>query len=200
MHSPRLHKLKGLIGQYQLTNSPIVFEQILKRIDRFIVYEIRRFKQARYLCTVREEDLYQTAIIGAYEAVKIFPQNGRIEDIPDYLKSYMRRKVNLTYGYLKKEYSIPSIELLDNALISKRFISDPNVIFQKFELNDVLHVIYSLIKDDRITEYEMNILKDRLILHETYKEIAKKHNCSLGKVYKNYRALLLRLRSYCSHL
>lgn len=201
MNSPRLQKLKGLIGQYQLTNSPIVFEQIMKRIDRFIVYNVRRFKQAKYLRPVREEDLYQTAILGAYEAIKIFPNNGRPEDISDYLKSYMRRKVNSTYGYLKREFSIYNVEIVDGCINNDKFLLDPIItLFRKFEVDDILSVVSKLIISKELTLFEVEILHERLILDETYKVIARKHNCSIGKIYTNYRIVLNKLRVECEHL
>ena len=90
MDDPRLQFVRNLIYRYQETSDPEVFKQILKRVDDLVlstVFKLRR--RWKYLKTLKTGDLYQTGIVGLYDAINTFRTDETENDVPARIIAYI---------------------------------------------------------------------------------------------------------------
>lgn len=128
--------IKKLVIAYQESGSDEDFERILYHTDYLllkIIHKIRR--SVDFTRSVDIHDLYHTAIIGLYQAVKKIPKHEDPNKIPAWISSYITLNINKAYGYLKRETMAEDIDL--NYMNNLHVIYEMNP-FIMFDLKDFL--------------------------------------------------------------
>ena len=151
------------VGQYDNLIWSIVHKLLAETNDNYYYYGL-------------EQDLFQEGYIGLLYAYEKYNLNSNV------LFSTFAYKYIQGYclNYLKKEFNCLRCEDID---------SSPNISEESYELDDYFefNLIQELndklkIKNQKVSQIEENILKDRLCKELSLRKCAKLNNCSTQKV------------------
>jgi len=176
-----MNQCKKLFLEYQKTRDKKLFELILLKYDRFIIFSVRKFKKSHY-CLIGEDlqDLYQVSILGFYKAILSVRRHHRVDKLNFRISSYIKKELRMAYDYKKKKFSGDVI-----------WDKDPTDKFEK----DLQGISMNLIINTMIlSEKERQIIKMRFVEERTYKEIGKVFSMTPIGVSKNIARTIEKLR------
>lgn len=162
MTTQEFKKTEG-VGQYDNLIWSIVHKLLAETNDNYYYYGL-------------EEDLFQEGYIGLLYATEKYDSNSNIL-FSTFAYKYI---YGFCLNYLKKEF---------NSLRNEDIDSSPNISEDSYELdsNFEIDIIQELnnrlqVTNQKVSELEKNILKDRLYNELSLRECASLNNCSTKKV------------------
>ncbi len=176
-----IHQCKELFLEFQKTKDPKLFEMLLLKYDRFIIFSIHKFKKSHF-CLMGEDlqDLYQVSIIGFYKAILSVRPHHRVDKLNFRISSYIKKELRMAYDYKKKK-----------AKSKITWEDDPIKKYQE-EMQDIsLNVIIATMV---LTEKERQMLKMRYVEERTLLEIAKEFSMSKMGVSNMIKRILAGLK------
>jgi len=190
-----LDTVKEFIHAYKRTKDPAYFEDILGLTDNLLVSIVFRVKRSyRYLKVVPTLELYQTAIIGLYEAVdKIYMMNDPAGIIPARINSYIISNVKKSYAYLEKANE--SIRYADGQEMAPAWDS-PKMCKAPNGSHMILDDLGTLVERHVITKWDRKLLVDRYIKGLKNKEMAKTREIRAYTISRRIRLVLKKVAVY----
>ena len=176
-----IDQCKELFLEYKETKDAKLFELLLLKYDRFIIYSLHKFKKSHY-CLADEDiqDLYQISILGFYKAILSVKPHHRVDKLNFRISSYIKRELRLAYDYKKKKFKGKII-----------WDQDPLDQFNRNLKSISMNVMISTMD---LTEKERQILRLRFIENKTYKEIGKAFSMSIMGASKCLAKILEKMR------
>jgi RNA polymerase sigma factor (sigma-70 family) len=176
-----LKQCKKLILEYQKTKDKKLFEVILIKYDRFIIFLVHRFRKSHY-CLADEglQDLYQVSILGFYKGILSIKKHHHLDKINFRISSYIKRELRTAYDYKGKVFSG-----------SLNWDKDPieNFAGDLSELSANL-----IINAEGFTEEDKELLRMRFLETKSLSSIGEKIGISAMGVSKRITKLILNLK------
>ena len=190
-----LDTVKEFIHAYKRTKDPAYFEDILGLTDNLLVSIVFRVKRSyRYLKAVSAMELYQTAIIGLYEAVdKIYLMNDPAGIIPARINSYIISNVKKSYSYLEKAHE--SMRYADGQEREPAWDS-PKMCKEPDGTHMILDDLSTLVKCHVITRWDRKLLIDRYIKGMSNNEMAKNREVGYRRMSERIKVVLKKVAVY----
>jgi len=176
-----MSQCKKLFLEYQKTRDKKLFELILLKYDRFIIFSVHKFKKSHF-CLIGEDlqDLYQVSILGFYKAILSVRRHHNVEKLNFRISSYIKKELRMAYDYKKKKFKGNVIWDQDP---SDRFEQD----LRSISMNLIINTM-------SLSERERQMLKLRFIEEKTYKEIGKVFSLTPMGVSKSLEKTIKKLR------
>lgn len=176
-----LKQCKKLILEYQKTRDGKLFEVILLKYDRFIIFLVHKFKKSHY-CLMDEElqDLYQVSVLGFYKGILSIKKYHRLDKINFRISSYIKRELRTAYDYKTKTF--------DSRLVWDR---DPIEEFSQEQSELSANLI---INAKGFTEDDKNLLKMRFLELKTLSFIGNQIGITAMGVSKRIAKLVSTLK------
>ena len=112
-----LDHCKKLILEYQETRDTDLFNILLARFDRYILYVVHNMRKSySYLRNEEMQDLYHTGILGFHKGICAFKSSSESFFVPLVIKLYIKSELGEFYSYKDKEKGcdvlpdVPAIE------------------------------------------------------------------------------------------
>jgi RNA polymerase sigma factor (sigma-70 family) len=100
-----LKQCKRLILQYQKTRDRKLFEIILLKYDRFIIFLVHKFRKSHYSLMGEElQDLYHVSILGFHNGILAIKKHHRLDKMNFRISSYIKRALRTEYDYKGKTF------------------------------------------------------------------------------------------------
>jgi hypothetical protein len=175
--------------EYRKTSNPIIFAQLLKRLDGLLLHTIFKLKRNKsYLKRIEEQDLYHTAILGLHDAIRSMPEIEPVDDFPMRVISYIKSNIRKEFArWGRKEFL--GGNLTDFA------VEDINL--NRFPLQyDVQRLLEKMVSQKLLESHELELLTERLIQGRYHKEIAEKKGILPQTASRQFSRCLAKVRLY----
>jgi len=173
-HLEQLQIIKDLFLSYQKTPDEETFYQILKRVDRMLTEVVVKFSKI-YFFNASVQDLYQTAIVGLWQAVKHFNPTYKETAIPKCILFRVRKEMFSTYG--KKKFNT-SQYMYEHPFYPEKMDINFNLIQE-----DVQKIIEEAINSEKISEEDLHLIVLIYIENIPISEIFRIFGDRWGKSY-----------------
>jgi len=180
--------LKKLALEYVSFRDPLIFEAIVIKVEKLLMYTISKIrKHLPYFRTVEIQDLYQDAIVGLHKGLLKVK-----EDEPDTKVLYWIVR-NVTDEIVRcnkrvKKSAQPFEKIVDEELV------DNTPVYKDLELAAIRERFWKLMDEDVLSFDEFQMLIMRVIHGMTYKDIAKQFGSTKVTVSKRIKDVLNKLR------
>jgi len=183
-----LEKCKELVLGYQKTKDPNIFNLLLARFDKYLIYLIYNYnKYVTFLKGEVPQDLYHTSIIGFSKAITVFKEDLPARMLVLRIGSYVVSELKQTYSYKIKEILFDEGELnngIDN-------FTSPSYEYNK-EINNIS--VNLILSSPILNDCERELLKMKYYEGFTYHEICVKTKLCYSVVFKRVQTALKKIR------
>jgi len=156
--------LKDLVLIYQETKEPLIFDKILRRIDKLVIFILYKCKQKYYqLHKVEFSDLYQSAIVGVYRGIQTAKETESGGEIQARIISYMI--LEMKSGYVTKAKKLFSSE--------KNKVVLGESVYNSLQIQDFINLIKKLVLCGRVDKKGFELIKLRYLEGMKVKDIAE---------------------------
>lgn len=178
-----LKKIKEMIANYQKTKNPDIFNLLLAKFDRYILYVLYEMKKSyAYLKNEEMQELYHTGILGFSRGVKAFKLYLDVSMILLVIKAYIKAEVKQTYAYKNKEMNCN----LPFVCVS------PDISLMNKDAFLLREIIFS---SDLLTDREKEMIKLRFFEELDVKDIAKKLDMVVPTLFKQLNRLMVKIKN-----
>jgi DNA-directed RNA polymerase specialized sigma subunit len=190
-----LDTVKEFIHKYKTTNDPSYIEDILILVDNLLVSIVFRVKKTyKFLKRVSLQEIYQTAVIGLYEAIdKIHEGNEPAILIPARINSYVIANVKKSYAYLEK--GSEAFKDADGQEMAPEWDA-PKTCRPPNGSQMVVEDLNSLVACHIITKWDCKLLTDRYIKGMRNDEMAEKREIGTYTVSRRIKLILKKVAVY----
>lgn len=186
MYESDFQLLKELALEFVETKNPNIFTEIIKKVDRLLLYTIHKARKRRYhLKNVALQDLYHSAIVGLYRALLKVKADEPGSKIITKIVRYVTNEI-VKDNKRSKEKSF--------ALSDEDKLVDNTLVYKDLEMEFIRERFWKLIDDDVISLEEFEMIVMRFINDMTLEEIAAQFGNSKDTVSKTIENVLHRMK------
>jgi RNA polymerase sigma factor (sigma-70 family) len=180
--------LKELALEYVRLRNPLIFEAIIIKVDKLLMFTIRKVRAfLPYLRAVEIQDLYQDAIVGLHKGLLKVK-----EDEPDTKVLYWIVR-NVTDEIVKCNRRVKKSAQSFEKIADEELV-DTTPVYKDLELAAIRERFWKLMDEGVLSFDEFQMLIMRVIHGMTYKDIAKQFGSTKVTVSKRIKDVLNRLR------
>jgi len=177
-----MERCKALILEYQEERKEEQFALLLARFDKYLLYVIHELRRKwKYLQSEELQELYHTSILGFHKGLIAFKPHLPVTMIIPVLKAYIKSEMVINYSYKDKEICFGQGSEIDLQTTTENAISASLVLSFIAERED-------------LSQKEKDLIKMRFEEELTIKEIAVKHNVTVGAIYQKLNRTLKKIR------
>ena len=175
----RLAVVKDLMLAQQAAPSDQQFKKILKRVDALLISTAASLRRSRwFLKPTPVSDLYQSAILGLYGAIRTIKPDDDPQTVPARIISYVKKEIFSKYSCAKKEAQFPDEDESDSTVFSSiRFrgevsYSIEDEIFARMECDELVKLCSGLLREGILTDRDIQVIRARAVDRRTLDSIA----------------------------
>jgi len=178
--------LKKLALEFVRTNNPSIFTEIVKKVDRLLLYTIYKERKRRYhLRNAALQDLYHSTIVGLYQALfKVKEDEPGSKIITKIIRYATNEMLKDNKGSKEKSFTpFDEDRLVDNTLV-----------YKDLEMEFIRQRFWKLIDEGVISFEEFEMITMRFTNDMSYKSIASQFGISKDTVSKRIKNALCRMK------
>jgi hypothetical protein len=179
--------LKDYILEYQISQDPDKFKQILARVDNLVLSTVHHcIKKCPHLELEDPEAIYQTALVGLYKAVVKVPSWEDPDHVIARLVAYMRQEIrsNFPYRVLPEQY-----------FNSQNQCVPEETVYEDLDYEMILELLGKLVEEEIITRLELDLITTRYRDGIPCSVLASSHDLSEATIRSKINDGLIRIRS-----
>lgn len=187
--------LKELVLEYQQTQNPVLFERILKRVDKLLLRTIHSVVRNKpYLAKIELRDLYHTSIIGLSRAIKTTKLDEESKKVVARVVAYVKATIYVEFPLNSFNQFFNFVELPEDGASYGIGVKEKKAeedVYLGAELGLLRSVYKDMVMEGLLSDKDLLLLYKRFVEGKFYEDIGKEVGCSFEKVRMDIKKILL---------
>lgn len=193
MHETDYQLLKELALEFIRTRNPSIFTEIIKKVDRLLLYVVYKARKKRYhLRNVELQDLYHSTIVGLHQALLKVKEDDPGSKIITKIVRYANNEI-VKDNKIVRDSSKLKKKLF--ALSNEDKLVDNTLVYKNLEMEFIRERFLKLIDEGVISFKEFEMITMRFVNDMAYREIAAQFGISRNTTSKMIKNALCKMKN-----